>query len=307
MVGQRNGECSRIRKKFWHHFVRKRVESITKFDSEITIIGENERGFGKGLIGKGQTVWHFVADQVNDFAWATSNEFIWKATRANIPRKGYVPIHMFYLPERASRFAKAGERTRHALEFYSKLWIPYEFPQLTLQDGPSAGMEYPMVINSNQGAADHETYHQWIPMMIGTNETRYGWMDEGFNQYSNILSNADAKGKPYSVDGLGQRYGTISGNEDEPPMMWNANYGGPFYGFQTYGKTPLMLSMLGGVVGDEKNECRDQKIYGNVEIQASFSLGFHLFHEQRAWARSGLVLVLLAFHDGSGGWLDKIG
>lgn len=233
-------------------YVRDRINLITKSDDEITIIGKNERGFGKALTGKGQTVWHFVADQVNDFAWATSNEFIWKATRANIPRKGYVPIHMFYLPERANRFEKAGAKTRHALEFYSKLWIPYEFPQLTLQDGPSAGMEYPMVINSNQGAADHETYHQWIPMMIGTNETRYGWMDEGFNQYSNILSDADAVGKKYSVDGLGQRYGTISGNEDEPPMMWNANYGGPFYGFQTYGKTPLMLSMLGGVVGDEK-------------------------------------------------------
>ncbi|NNE97819.1 MAG: M1 family metallopeptidase, partial [Pyrinomonadaceae bacterium] len=233
-------------------FVRERIKKITESDNEITIIGESERGAGKALTGKGRTVWNFVAENVNDFAWATSKDFIWKATRATIPDKGAVPIHMFYLPERASRFEKAGERTRHALEFYSKLLFPYEFPQLTLQDGPSAGMEYPMVINSNQGAADHETYHQWIPMMIGTNETRYGWMDEGFNQYSNILSNADARGRPYSINGLGQRYGSISGNEDEPPMMWNANYGGPFYGFQTYGKTPLMLSMLGGVVGDEK-------------------------------------------------------
>ena len=55
---------------------------------------------------------------------------------------------------------------KHALEFYSKLWFPYQFPQLTLQDGPSAGMEYPMVINSNQGAADHETFHQWAPMTV---------------------------------------------------------------------------------------------------------------------------------------------
>ena len=101
---------------------------------------------------------------------------------------------MFYLPERARFFENAGKRSRHALEFYSKLLIPYAFPQLTLQDGPSAGMEYPMVINSNQGAADHETFHQWLPMMVGTNETRYGWMDEGFNQYSNILSAADAGG-----------------------------------------------------------------------------------------------------------------
>ncbi len=99
---------------------------------------------------------------------------------------------MVYRPSARIRFANAGPIARHALEFYSKLWAPYPFPQLTLQDGPSAGMEYPMVINSNQGAADHETGHQWWPMMVGNNETWYGWMDEGFNQYMNVLSDADA-------------------------------------------------------------------------------------------------------------------
>ncbi|RYZ28216.1 MAG: M1 family peptidase, partial [Sphingobacteriales bacterium] len=162
-----------------------------------------------------------------------------------------IPIHMVYAPERARFFEKAGSITRHALEFYSALWAPYPFPQMTLQDGPSAGMEYPMVINSNQGAADHETAHQWWPMMVGTNETRYGWMDEGFNQYMNILSEYDEQGKPYSLNGLGQSYGRISGSESEAPMMWSANDAGSGYGFQTYQKAPLMLSMLGGIVGDE--------------------------------------------------------
>jgi hypothetical protein len=158
---------------------------------------------------------------------------------------------MVFLPGRAAQFAEAGPITRHALEFYSRLWFPYQFPQLTLQDGPSAGMEYPMVINSNQGAADHETAHQWWPMVVGTNETWYGWMDEGFNQYMNILSDAHREGKPPVLDGLGQSYGRVSGSEAEPPMMWNANYAGPqFYGFTTYQKTPLMLSSLGGIVGD---------------------------------------------------------
>lgn len=232
-------------------FVRERLAAALQTDEELMIVKEDERGVGKALLPRDKNIWHFVAEEVNDFAWATSNEFIWRSTRANIPTKGYVPVHMFYLPERARLFANAGENSRHALEFYSKLLIPYAFPQLTLQDGPSAGMEYPMVINSNQGAADHETFHQWIPMMVGTNETRYGWMDEGFNQYSNILSNADARGRPFDLDRLGQSYGRISGNEDEPAMMWNANYGGTFYGFQTYNKTPLMFSMLGGIVGDE--------------------------------------------------------
>jgi aminopeptidase N len=87
--------------------------------------------------------------------------------------------------------------------------------------------------------------------MVGTNETWYGWMDEGFNQYMNILSSAHWQDREPVLDGLGQRYGSISGNEEEPPMMWAANWGGNMYGFQTYSKTPLMLSMLGGIVGDE--------------------------------------------------------
>lgn len=229
---------------------RQRLATVLNSNDEVTIVSESETGPGKATAAGDKLTWHFAADKVNDFAWATAENFVWKATRATIPGKGAIPIHMVYLPERAKLFEKAGMITRHALEFYSKLWAPYPFPQMTLQDGPSAGMEYPMVINSNQGAADHETGHQWWPMVVGNNETRYGWMDEGFNQYMNILSNADMSGRAYKLDGLGQSYGRVTGDENEAPLMWSANDAGSGYRFQTYGKTPLMLSMLGGIVGD---------------------------------------------------------
>jgi hypothetical protein len=232
---------------------RAQLAKVTQSDDITTIVSPEEVGPGQATntSTSGRLTWRFHADTVNDFAWATAKKFVWQATRATIPGKGTVPVHMVYLPGRANLYAKAGPVTRHALEFYSKLWFPYQFPQLTLQDGPSSGMEYPMVINSNVGAADHETGHMWWPMVVGNNETWYGWMDEGFNQYMNILSDADAEGKPPVLDGEGQRYGGTSGNEAEPPMMWNANYAGPqYYGFTTYSKTPLMLSALGGIVGD---------------------------------------------------------
>jgi len=228
-----------------------RLSKVLDGTGNMTIVGEDERGPGKATPQTPDLIWHYKADKVNDFAWATSADFIWEANRATIPGKGKVPIYMFYLPERAKFFEGAAEVTAHALEFYSKLWAPYPFPQMTLQDGPSAGMEYPMVINSNRGAADHETAHQWWPMMVGTNETRYGWMDEGFNQYMNILSAADKNNTEPRLDGLGQSYGFMSGSEDEATLMWSANYAGSGYGYQTYRKTPLMLSMLGGVVGDD--------------------------------------------------------
>jgi aminopeptidase N len=79
----------------------------------------------------------------------------------------------------------------------------------------------------------------------------YGWMDEGFNSYMNILSGADSRGRKPGIDGRGASYGRRSGNESEPPMMWTANYAGSGYGFQTYMKAPQMLSMLGGIVGDK--------------------------------------------------------
>ena len=233
---------------------RERLTKVTQSDAVTTIVGPDEIGAGQATaIGNanGRLVWRFHADTVNDFAWATAKKYVWNATRATIPGKGAIPVHMLFLPGRANLFAKAGEISRHALEFYSKLWFPYQFPQLTLQDGPSSGMEYPMVINSNAGAADHETGHMWWPMVVSNNETWYGWMDEGFNQYMNILSDADAALQAPVLDGLGQSYGRTSGAEAEPPMMWNANYAGPgYYGFTTYQKTPLMLSALGGIVGD---------------------------------------------------------
>jgi peptidase M1-like protein len=238
---------------------RERIKQVLSTDDITRIVGPDEVGPGQAtqrgapIAGEDgdRLVWHFVADTVNDFAWATAKNYVWDMTRATIPGKGPVPITMVYLPGRAQLYVRAGAVARHALEFYSKQWFPYQFPQLTLQDGPSAGMEYPMVINSNQGAADHETGHQWWPMTVSNNETWYGWMDEGFNQYMNILSDADAARQAPDYNGLGQSYGRTSGNEAEAPMMWNANYDGPgFYGFTTYSKTPLMLSMLGGIVGD---------------------------------------------------------
>ena len=233
---------------------RAQLAKVTSTDATTTIVGPDEVGPGRATAAgnaSGRLVWHFHADSVNDFAWATAKKFVWTATRATIPGKGPVPIHMFFTPGRANLFEPAGPVTRHALEFYSRLWFPYEFPHLTLQDGPSAGMEYPMVINSNVGAADHEAAHQWWPMVVATNETWYGFLDEGFNQFMNILSAADAAGRAPVLDGRGQSYGRLANQESEPPMMWNANYAGPAsYSFTTYGKMPLVLSSLGGIVGD---------------------------------------------------------
>jgi aminopeptidase N len=119
-------------------------------------------------------------------------------------------------------------------------------------------MEYPMITFDPAGPTRedvhwvlaHELGHQWVPMVVGSNERLYPWMDEGFNSYMNVLSGAAFQTKPAALDGFGQRYGAISGNESETNMMTDANFDGPMYGFTTYMKAPMMLSMLGAIVGD---------------------------------------------------------
>jgi hypothetical protein len=229
---------------------REKLSRVLQSDSTINIVSAAERGAGRSTAAGDRLVWHFVADSVGDVAWGTSDRFVWDATRATIPGKGVIPVNIFYEPGHAKQYETVGPLTRHALEFYSRLWMPYTYPLLTVVDGPEGGMEYPMFIMSGAGAADHETGHQWWPMMVGTNETWYGFMDEGFNQYMNRLSRFDRLGQTPNLDSLGQSYGRISGDEREAPLMWDANYGGPMYSFQAYGKAPLMLSMLGGIVGD---------------------------------------------------------
>ena len=229
---------------------RERLSHVLESDSVRTIVSATERGPGKSTAAGNRLVWHFVADTVGDVAWATAKQYVWDATRATIPGRGVVPVNVLYLPGHAQQFAQGPAVVRHALEYYSKLWMPYVYPQLTMVDGPENGMEYPMFIMSAVFAADHETGHQWWPMMVGTNETWYGWMDEGFNDYMNILSDADYAHQPAKLDSLGMSYGRISGDEREPTMMWDENYAGPLYVFAAYGKASEMLSALGGVVGD---------------------------------------------------------
>jgi len=229
---------------------RERLSHVLESDSTRSIVGADERGAGVVTAAGDRLVWHFIADTVADVAWGTSNKYVWNATRATIPGRNAIPVNMLYLAGDSSKYAGVGSTVRHALEFYSKLWMPYAFPTFTVIDGPDTGMEYPQLIMSSEGAADHETGHQWWPMMVGVNETWYGFMDEGFNQYMNILSDQDAKSHPRNVDGYGQSYGAVSGDEREAPLMWNENFGGPMYGFEAYDKTPEMLSMLGGVAGD---------------------------------------------------------
>ena len=230
---------------------RDRLTLAMRVDTTVHVVNADDRGTSATAAGKTLT-WHFTAPVVNDFAFATSRDYVYDATHANIPGKSAVPVNVLFLPQHA-RYSSNNTAAlgRFALEQHSKFVFPYEFSQGTIADGPETGMEYPMIIfsGSSLGVTIHEFGHEWFPMTVGSNETRYGWMDEGFNDYIDEYAQAVYNKAPLTI-GPSASYLRVAGTELEAPMMWLTEYGGPSRTVATYTKAPLALKALGGVVGD---------------------------------------------------------
>lgn len=231
---------------------RDRLALAMQVDTTVHVLTTAERGPGATAPGTTLT-WHFSAPNVNDFAFATSRDYVYDATHANIPGKGMIPVGVLYLPQHTAYATNnTAQYGRFALEHHSAFLFPYEFSQGTIVDGPETGMEYPMIIfnGSSLGVTVHEFGHEWFPMTVGSNETRYGWMDEGFNEYIDAWAIADHSHAPFNLDSRAAGYRRVAGTELEAPMMWPTDYAGPNAGTATYSKAPLALHALGGVVGD---------------------------------------------------------
>src|SRR5262249_16628891 len=94
---------------------RDQIPNVLSSGDIVTIVGPDEGGPGSATAGGERLTWHMVAENVNDFAWATAKKYVWQMTRATIPGKGPVPITMVYLPGRAASYVNAGQLARHAL------------------------------------------------------------------------------------------------------------------------------------------------------------------------------------------------
>lgn len=148
--------------------------------------------------------WHFTATNVRDFAWAASPDYVWDATRTRPTpaRPEGTLIYAFYKPSERSADQSAA-MARHAIEFFGARFGEYVYPQATVVTGPVGGMEYPMLAFTGVGdgitnqlyiVTAHELGHQWYPMMVGSNETNYPFMDEGFSTFITSLALYDHDG-----------------------------------------------------------------------------------------------------------------
>ncbi|WP_343669912.1 M1 family metallopeptidase [Chitinophaga sp.] len=159
---------------------------------------------------KGNLTWHFVCKNARDVSWAASKAFVWDAARLNLPSGRKALAQSVYPAEAIKRpngWVRSTEFVKGCIEFYSRQWFEFTYPVATNVAGSISGMEYPGIVfcswrstgSGLWGVTDHEFGHNWFPMIVGSNERKYAWMDEGFNTFINQGSTeAFNKGEYYS-------------------------------------------------------------------------------------------------------------
>ena len=165
----------------------------------------------------GTQTWRFRMRNTRDVAFAASASFAWDAARINLPPIAPPPSFFSWLPqfllpssakptprlamsiypvEAAQNWVRSTEYVKHAIEYFSARWYPFPWPNAVNLAGHGAGMEYPAM--AFDGIDDsgkelfwittHELGHGWFPMMVGTNERRFAFMDEGFNTFIDVYA-----------------------------------------------------------------------------------------------------------------------
>jgi hypothetical protein len=155
----------------------------------------------------GTLTWHFHMDHTRDVSWSASPVFVWDAAKINLPDGKKSLAESVYPPESAGdeAWGRSTEYVKDTVERFSKQWFPYPWPAAINVAGFSTGMEYPGIVFD--GIPDkgktlfwitaHEIGHDWFPMIVGSNERRNAFMDEGFNTFIDIQESADFQGGVY--------------------------------------------------------------------------------------------------------------
>lgn len=149
----------------------------------------------------GTLTWHYRMQNTRDVAFSASSAFAWDAARIRLP-DGKTSLAMSYYPAESAGTARWGRSTEYVkdtIERFSARWYPYPWPAAINVAGPTSGMEYPgIVFDAPEDAGKelfwvtaHEIGHNWFPMIVGFDERRHAWMDEGFNTFIDVYQSDD--------------------------------------------------------------------------------------------------------------------
>ena len=179
----------------------KRLNAARNSDQTVMIRTEEEVKKNTGRLQKDKLVWHFKCDNARDVAFGASSAFIWDAARINLP-DGKKSLAMSAYPIESARdtgWKKSTQFIKGCVEGYSNRWFPYPYPTAVNVASNVSGMEYPGIVfcyatsfgKELWDVIRHEFGHTWFPMIVGSNERRYAWMDEGFNTFLNSVEDKD--------------------------------------------------------------------------------------------------------------------
>ncbi len=180
--------------------LQKRLARASASDSTVYIISPDEIKNTQLTRPKqeGMVTWQFRIKNARDIAFATSRAFIWDGAKIDLPSGKTILAQSVYPKESDGQdaWSRSTEYSKASIEHYSEKWYEYPYPAATNVAAEIGGMEYPGLnfchYNSKGeslwGVTDHEFGHNWFPMIVGTNERRYAWMDEGFNTFINHYS-----------------------------------------------------------------------------------------------------------------------
>jgi Peptidase family M1 domain len=186
----------------------RRLEIARNSDKTVMIRTPDEVRNKGGRLKKDKLRWHYKCNNTRDVAFGASSAFIWDAARINLP-DGKKSLAMSVYPLESVRdqgWGRSTEFAKGAIESYSKRWFPYPYPNAVNVAGNVSGMEYPGIVfcftNSTGkelwGVTSHEFGHTWFPMIVGSNERKYPWMDEGFNTFINSVADKDFNNGEFS-------------------------------------------------------------------------------------------------------------
>lgn len=167
-------------------------------DKTVVIRSDREVNDPSSRPKQANSTWKFKMTNARDVAWAASKAFVQDAAKINLPSgKKSLAISVYPVESIVKNgWQRSTEMVKGSIEHYSNKWFEYPYPAATNVAGIVGGMEYPGIVfcshsdsgGSLWGVTDHEFGHTWFPMIVGSNERKYAWMDEGFNTFINGLS-----------------------------------------------------------------------------------------------------------------------